>query len=522
MCKLSIFVFFLGGCAGLSVESKLIEQDGKQSNSNDTGQGSATMEELQISQVILSPDPAFTNDLLEAEVSVSHANASLDYEWHVVNVVGDGMDNIVQSGSVSLLDGAIHFERGQMVYVAVTAEVDGVSSETVLSQEVPISNTPPSAPALSISPTPGIAGFDDIRCAIETPSMDVDGDTVKYAYEWYGPNGALVFGEPPSPKTESFLDADLTAEGVWKCKVIPSDRVDVGDPSEIGVILEPPSLAYPFTAHSFTTCNQTGWDGPSLSQCQAQYSTEVWASDLQFFDVDNGIQQWLVPASGSYEIIVSGAQGGPNHCGDSGGLGAEMKGDFVLSYGDWLNIIVGQSGVISSSGNCANGGGGGGGGSFVWVDGESTPLIVAGGGGGSGLTNNGYPNCIGMDAPITPDGTAARDGSPGGSNGADGNNGGGTGWNSIQLKPDGTDGSANTYNGTGGFGGGGRGGNPMDCGNNQHSPGAGGGYSGGGATVTCYHAGGAGGSFNAGNNTDDVPGLNSGDGLVIIRYLGPS
>ncbi|MEC8277968.1 MAG: hypothetical protein VX026_09645, partial [Myxococcota bacterium] len=98
---MSIFVFFLGGCAGLSVESKLIEQDGKQSNSNDTGQGSAPMEELQISQVILSPDPAFTNDLLEAEVSVSHANASLDYEWHVVNVVGDGMDNIVQSGSVS-------------------------------------------------------------------------------------------------------------------------------------------------------------------------------------------------------------------------------------------------------------------------------------------------------------------------------------------------------------------------------------------------------------------------------------
>lgn len=511
-------ILSLVGCGGLSVDAKLIEQGTPDSAEPEN---SADSDPPQIVEMVLSPNPVYTNDVLVAEVNQIPSDAQLVYEWHVVNVPADGADNIVQSGSEASLAGASYFERGQVVYVAVTAEHNGMSSETLLSEEISISNSPPTAPTLSIGPSPGVAGFDDIRCAVELPSSDADGDTVKYAYEWYAPNGSLVFGEPPSPKQESILSADLTGEGAWKCRVIPSDRVESGAFAEIGVILEPPSFAYPFTSHSFTTCGQSGWDGPSISQCQGQYSSETWASDNQFFEVNDGIQSWLVPASGVYEIQVSGAQGGPNHCGDAGGLGAEMQGEFVLEQGDWLNIIVGQAGLISSSGNCANGGGGGGGGSFVWLDGASTPLIVAGGGGGSGLTNNGHPNYIGMDAPTSEDGTAARDGSPGGTNGSDGNNGGGVGWNNIRSKPDGTDGASNIYNGTGGFGGGGRGGNPMDCGNNQHSPGAGGGYSGGGATVTCYHAGGAGGSFNSGSNVLESAGINSGSGQVTISYLGP-
>ena len=134
-----------------------------------------------------------------------------------------------------------------------------------------------------------------------------------------------------------------------------------------------------------------------------------------------------------------------------------MVGDFYLQSGTTLKLVVGQAGVLSSSGNCSNGGGGGGGGSFVWESGASLPLIAAGGGGGSGLTNNGSPNYLGMDAVTSQDGTAARDGSPGGTNGGDGNNGGGKGWYSVQSNPQGTDGSSNSYNGTGGFGGGGRG-----------------------------------------------------------------
>ena len=93
-------------------------------------------------------------------------------------------------------------------------------------------------------------------------------------------------------------------------------------------------------------------------------------------------------------------------------------------------------------------------------------------------------------------------------------------WYSAQSNPQGTDGSSNSYNGTGGFGGGGRGGNPMGCGNNQHSPGAGGGFSGGGATTTCYYAGGAGGSYNTGSNQANTPGIQTGDGLISIVYLG--
>lgn len=518
MYRLIILQFgFMVGCGGLAVDAKLIEHS---DTATDDSPEPDSEPRLSIETVELSPSPVYTNDILTAIVSVTPEDASMTYDWHVVDVQGDGVDNIVQSGASASLDGSVYFERGQFVYVTVTAEYNSQDSAKLTSEVITVANTPPTAPAqLGISPSPGVAGYDDLTCSVLGPSIDADGDNIKYAFEWYAPNDALIHSVPPSPNIESILDGGLTAEGAWRCRVISSDRTDIGESTDISVMLEEPSFAFEFTEHTFTTCSNAGHIGPTLNDCQSAYSSEQWVLG-SFFDVNDGVQAWFVPASGVYQIQVGGAQGGGNHCGDPGGLGAEMQGEFELNQGDWIHIIVGQEGVTSSSGNCANGGGGGGGGSFVWIDGEASPLIVAGGGGGSGLTNNGYPNCLGMDAPITSDGTAARDGSPGGTNGGDGNNGGGTGWNNIQLKPQGSDGSSNTYNGTGGFGGGGRGGNPMDCNNNQHSPGAGGGYSGGGATVTCYHAGGAGGSFNTGDNTVETAGANSGSGWVTITYLG--
>ena len=67
----------------------------------------------------------------------------------------------------------------------------------------------------------------------------------------------------------------------------------------------------------------------------------------------------------------------------SGGRGAYMSGEFILSEGDVLKILVGQQGSGSSSAA------GGGGGTFVATD-SNTPLLVAGG--GSGYTNGDYRN----------------------------------------------------------------------------------------------------------------------------------
>ena len=57
-----------------------------------------------------------------------------------------------------------------------------------------------------------------------------------------------------------------------------------------------------------------------------------------------------------------------------------MEGEFTLTAGEIIVIVVGQEGTDGiGNGNC---GGGGGGGTFVWLDASTSLLIAAGGGGG--------------------------------------------------------------------------------------------------------------------------------------------
>ena len=62
--------------------------------------------------------------------------------------------------------------------------------------------------------------------------------------------------------------------------------------------------------------------------------------------LDSGIQIWTVPVTGIYVIEVSGASGASskNSSNDPwrvGGLGATIRGTFVLQRGTKLKILVG-------------------------------------------------------------------------------------------------------------------------------------------------------------------------------------
>src|SRR5690606_38210199 len=105
-----------------------------------------------------------------------------------------------------------------------------------------------------------------------------------------------------------------------------------------------------------------------------------------------GIQEWVVPATGTYSIRSVGAtSGNQNELTTSVGHPADMYGEFNLVAGQTLKILVGQHGFLGST----RPGWGGGGGSFVaFLD--NTPLIIAGGSGAShttfGTTQNNYLN----------------------------------------------------------------------------------------------------------------------------------
>jgi hypothetical protein len=65
---------------------------------------------------------------------------------------------------------------------------------------------------------------------------------------------------------------------------------------------------YAFTAHTFTSCNQTGRTGPTLSQIRNAYTasapfTQTYVNQGDF----EGYQDWTVPVSGIYSFDVRGA-----------------------------------------------------------------------------------------------------------------------------------------------------------------------------------------------------------------------
>ena len=248
----------------------------------------------------------------------------------------------------------------------------------------------------------------------------------------------------------------------------------------------------------------------------------------QTFVYTGTIQNFTVPllCVNTITIEAIGAGGGSvtTSCVGSGGLGASMKGQFTVTPGQVLSILVGQAGI--SNGSDA----GGGGGSFVATG--TVPLVVGGGGGGA--TNN-VGSCganrNGLNAVITTGGTASGNNLVAG--GVNGNGGGassGSGGGGGGFYTNGTAGSGNavgngksflnggaggTGNGAdhGGFGGGGCG---WQTGGNG---GGGGGYSGGATSGSSpYTGGGGGGSYNAGTSQVNTAGVRAGNGLVIISY----
>lgn len=243
------------------------------------------------------------------------------------------------------------------------------------------------------------------------------------------------------------------------------------------------------------------------------------------FTYTGSLVDFTVPATGTYQIIAFGAQGGNIAAvGTGGGLGAEIGGDFSLAASEVLQIAVGGAGMSGA------GAGGGGGGSFV-VGPGNTPLVIAGGGGGSGFAlGTPFPGGDGLTGPDGGSGAnfnGGTDGNGGGggvfdgghlgggggggffSAGGNGQNGGGTGGEAF---PDLAGGNVG-----GGFGGGGG----ITAGSGA---GGGGGYSGGGgggSSAGGQGPAGGGGSFDAGTDQILVADLQTGNGEVVITELVP-
>jgi hypothetical protein len=292
-------------------------------------------------------------------------------------------------------------------------------------------------------------------------------------------------------------------------RITAVDSSNSTDFVDITFQVNPAPFLYDFSSATFGTGGQSGWSGPNISQARNAIGNPSWASSYLNMSAQ-GVQLWTVPQSATYRIETMGSRGGQSQCwGPRGGYGSRMRGDFSLTQGQVLKLVVGQYGQP----NCYDGGGGGG--TFVATDGNS-PLIVSGGGGGGsasggsidcGTTQNTATNPFGQGN-NTPGYGGGNCTTSGGGGGFYGNGGNCCSWGGTGFTGNARGGDAQAQ---GGYGGGGAGGG-------TNGSGGGGGYTGGHGTCWSYASPG-GASYNAGSNQSNSGSAGGGDGYIQITKL---
>ncbi len=118
---------------------------------------------------------------------------------------------------------------------------EGKGATLFQSAPLPVRNTPPTPPVVSINP-PAPSTLEALEVKIETPSTDADGDVVAYAYRWFKNREPLL----DLPLTANRVDPSRTKKGeVWRVVVIPTDGTEDGAVAvaEATIRNTPPSAA---------------------------------------------------------------------------------------------------------------------------------------------------------------------------------------------------------------------------------------------------------------------------------------
>lgn len=480
-----------------------------------------------ITSLDLGPTELYTNDTVVPAVTADDPDGDLiSYRWTwTVNGVA-----IAHTGTS--LGGTTWFDKGDSVSVEVTPLDGSDTGIPVSSVTLDVLNSPPVGPPPAFDQA--VVETDvDLVCRLASAYTDDDGDDLEYTFSWEV-DGVAFTGASDGAYAGDTISADDTEDNQeWTCTVSITD-------GEATITHEASIEAVDWWIRTFSDCGATGPTGPSSSQCNTAYTDTALESDT--LTVADGIQTWTVPTTGTYRIEVKGAQGGVGaKAKGSAHSGATMRGDFDLTAGDTLDILVGQTGLPHGLQECA----GGGGGSFV-VDADGDPLIIAGGGGANESAGGATSTCGGQSGSAPTAGgkssysCASSTTSAGGGGGyhtyhsymmgigyyTQFTGGGGGGWSgngghfrlsaAAQSYSNGGEGGDFTYC-DGGFGGGGAGGSGGALADSYHEgAGSGGGYS-GGTSGMFYGGGGA--SYNDGDNQNNSSASNAGSGQVTIDLL---
>ena len=168
-------------------------------------------------------------DIVSFIATVSDAQDQSDevaLDW-VMNGISISTQGATSSGTATFSDSALTF--GSYNLVATATDTDGLTDSDQINFTI---NGVPSTPVVSIDPTTPVTS-DALNVVLQTPSVDPEGVTPTYTYEW------LLGGQVQTAYTSSYLPSSATSKGEqWTVNVIPSDGLTTGLAATDSVVIQ--------------------------------------------------------------------------------------------------------------------------------------------------------------------------------------------------------------------------------------------------------------------------------------------
>lgn len=206
-----------------------------------------------ISLVEISPSPVYndsTVNCLATTIDPDGDSLTTSFEWTNTTtglIVGTG-------SSITLTSNLVN--PGDMLQCTVDiSDPYGLTDTDV--DSINIQNRSPSAPSVSIQPATAYTA-DDLIASVDVPSVDPEGSSINYQYEWLKNNviQSNMIGA-------TILEADTTSGDLWTLRVTPSDGALDGPAGEASLTI---SNTIP-TISGVTITPSTGISSDSLLTC---------------------------------------------------------------------------------------------------------------------------------------------------------------------------------------------------------------------------------------------------------------
>ena len=147
-------------------------------------------------------------------------------DW-VANGTSISTQGATSSGTASFSTNSLTY--GSYNLIVTATDSDGLTDSDQINFTV---NGRPTAPVVSINPDPA-STTDALTVSIDTPSIDPEGNTPTYSYEWQ------LGGQVQTAYTSSSLPSSATNKGEqWTVRVIPSDGMTTGTAGTASITIQ--------------------------------------------------------------------------------------------------------------------------------------------------------------------------------------------------------------------------------------------------------------------------------------------